>query len=133
MAKRIIKLVAFSILFFILIGSKRSVLDETNPIKLVLHGMLYIYQSYITTQDNQECQFKPSCSAFAVRALSIADPVQATLMVADRLQRCNPFAHYYYKKASDNLHLLDPPEYHKLWGKGSISKLKIREIRIEHE
>ncbi|MGB9561450.1 MAG: membrane protein insertion efficiency factor YidD [bacterium] len=97
--------------------------EETNPFKFLFKGFLYIYQRFITTQDNQECQFNPSCSAFAVKALEISGPIQALLMTADRVQRCNPFAHYYYRKTPDGLYLYDPPERHKLWGKGSVKKL----------
>jgi|GEM_PF-2011606 len=103
-----------------LLGAEVEFKNETNPLKLFLNGLLYIYRNFITNQDVQECQFEPSCSKFALLSLKIADPFQALLMVSDRFQRCNPFAYMYYKKAYDGLHLYDPPQRHKLWGKGSL-------------
>ena len=90
---------------------------ETNPLKLFVRSLLYLYQNFIADQDIQKCQFSPSCSRFAIKAFSLTDPLQALLMTADRLQRCNPTAHLYYKRASDGLHLADPPELHILFGR----------------
>ena len=90
---------------------------ETNPLKLLFKSVIYIYQRFVTTQDVQECQFVPSCSQFAKRSFALTNPVQALLMTSDRLQRCNPTAHFYYKRYKDSIHLSDPVEKHILFGR----------------
>ncbi len=85
-----------------------------NPLSLFAHLFLKLYAKYITTQDNHECQFKPSCSAYSQEAFSLYDPVQATLMTSDRLLRCNPTAHLHYPKDREG-YLIDQMEEHALW------------------
>ena len=86
----------------------------TNPAKMLTHILLTIYQSIFAEQDIQSCQFNPSCSQFSKEAYQKYDPIQATLMTSDRLQRCNPFAYQYYPR-DQNGYLIDKTEDHRLW------------------
>lgn len=81
---------------------------ETNPVKIVASLALRFYRNFITTQDNQECQFNPSCSKYAVLVYRRDNPLKATLETGDRLLRCNPFAYKYYPADSTG-HLVNPP------------------------
>ena len=81
---------------------------ETNPVKIVASLALRFYRNFITTQDNQECQFNPSCSKYAVIVYKKNNPLRATLKTGDRLLRCNPFAYKYYPADSTG-HLVDTP------------------------
>lgn len=56
-----------------------------------------IYQKSISSQDLPSCVFHPSCSRFAFGAIERFGPVKGILLAGDRLLRCNPFAHHYYK------------------------------------
>jgi len=67
-----------------------------------------IYQKGISSQDLPGCVFHPSCSRFAFGAIQQAGPVKGILLAGDRLQRCNPFALYYYQ--FDGEKLSDPVE-----------------------
>lgn len=86
----------------------------TNPAKMLAKLLINVYQAVFSDLDNQICQFDPSCSEFSKEAFEKYDPVQATLMTSDRLQRCNPFAYQYYPKNTNN-YLIDKTEDHKLW------------------
>lgn len=88
--------------------------NTTNPVSLLAHLFLNLYQKFVTTQDNQSCQFRPSCSSYSKKAFSSHDPLQATLMTSDRLLRCNPAAHLHYPK-NDSGYLIDPVKEHAIW------------------
>ncbi|MCD6098119.1 membrane protein insertion efficiency factor YidD [bacterium] len=87
---------------------------DTRTVSCFFEAAILFYQHFITTQDAQECQFRPSCSEFALASFRLTDPVQAYLMTTDRLIRCNPTARKYYDKDKENF-LVDPPEEHILW------------------
>jgi putative membrane protein insertion efficiency factor len=86
---------------------------ETNPLKIVVNSSLHAYQKFISPGQGDVCNFSPSCSHFAKEAISEHGPLWGTLMAADRLMRCNPWAytHYgtYYREIK-NYKLYDPVE-----------------------
>ena len=55
-----------------------------------------IYQKVISVQDLPSCNFHPSCSNFALRAVRKFGPFKGWLLAGDRLLRCNPFVKNYY-------------------------------------
>ncbi|MGC9363327.1 MAG: membrane protein insertion efficiency factor YidD [Fidelibacterota bacterium] len=71
-----------------------------------------IYQKSISSQDLPSCVFHPSCSRFAFGAIERFGPVKGILLAGDRLLRCNPFAHNYYK--FDGEKFSDPVERYDL-------------------
>ncbi len=73
-----------------LVGKQSGLLGDA------LKGWICIYQKTISTQDLPSCVFHPSCSRFALAALSEFGSVKGYLLTADRLLRCNPFAYFYY-------------------------------------
>lgn len=56
-----------------------------------------IYQKGISSQDLPACVFHPSCSRFAFACIKEYGILKGTLLAADRLLRCNPFAYKYYR------------------------------------
>ena len=83
---------------------------ETDPLKMLGKGLFWIYSRFITTQDNHECQFEPSCSKYAKDAMSKRHIVEAILLTSDRVVRCNPTAFRHYE--SDSLgFLIDTLEF----------------------
>ncbi len=52
--------------------------------------------SYSTSAFN--CQFEPSCSQFMALSISKHGTFAGSIIGADRIIRCNPFAHYYHTK-----------------------------------
>lgn len=71
-----------------------------------------IYQKSVSSQDLPSCVFHPSCSRFAFGAIERFGPVKGILLAGDRLLRCNPFAHNYYK--FDGEKFSDPVEWYDL-------------------
>lgn len=84
---------------------------------LPLQWLLRAYQLTLSRQDQVECQMFPSCSRFAMQAYAAYDPLQATLMTADRLIRDNPGATALLHEVMVGEHrrLADPPSEHVLW------------------
>jgi len=85
------------------------------PLKLVGSLAISFYRRVITKQDTQECQFNPSCSAFGKEAVERYGFFLGSIMAADRLLRCNPFARGSYYPVDTTGHLTDPVEDHNLF------------------
>ncbi|MBN1754611.1 membrane protein insertion efficiency factor YidD [bacterium] len=96
------------------VNQKELIELPTNPVKMLAGLVIDLYQFFFSHQDNQECQFDPSCSEFAKQAFEQYDPLQAILMTSDRLIRCNPFAYRYYPLNSRGS-LRDPVEENTIW------------------
>lgn len=87
-------------------SSKQNGKREVNPVKMFAQVLLGAYSRFVSSQDSKNCQFKPSCSAYAKDAFRKNNPVKASLLTSDRLLRCHPLAGKYYPKDGDG-HLLD--------------------------
>ena len=85
------------------------------PLKLIGSLAISFYRKVITKQDTQECQFNPSCSAFGKEAVERHGFFLGSIMAADRLLRCNPFARSSYYPVDTTGHLADPVEDHNLF------------------
>lgn len=67
-----------------------------NALSTVARCGITLYKDFISGQDAQHCQFKLSCSSFAMYAFEHKNPLLAMMMTSDRLLRCNPFAQHNY-------------------------------------
>ncbi|MBN2620911.1 membrane protein insertion efficiency factor YidD [candidate division WOR-3 bacterium] len=86
---------------------------ETNPINIVLQTGITFYQKVISTSQADACNFFPSCSHFAQRAVERYGFFWGTLMASDRLMRCNPSAFHHFNTFYSGLHehyVCDPAE-----------------------
>ncbi|MDB5098942.1 MAG: hypothetical protein JWM80_3363 [Cyanobacteria bacterium RYN_339] len=83
------------------------------PLQWLIRG----YQLTLSGQDLADCPMQPTCSRFAMEAYETYDPLQATLMTADRLMRDNPGAEQRYRsvRVGARTRLADPPADHVLW------------------
>ncbi len=86
---------------------KSSPLDQVNPAKFVLSGTIFLYQELLSSQDGNSCQFRPSCSHFGAEAIK-EHQFLGVVMTADRLLRCNPYAHTTYNPIKKSIYLHDP-------------------------
>ena len=68
-----------------------------KPADLIILS-LKLYKKTLSRQDGDACNFIPSCSEFAAQALKKKGFLIGTLMSADRLTRCHPFAGGKYKR-----------------------------------
>ncbi len=62
-----------------------------NPITLALKGAIQVYRYTFRPILAPSCRFEPSCSAYALEALSRHGPLRGTLLSAWRILRCNPW------------------------------------------
>ena len=87
----------------------------TNETKMVLLGMLWFYQVFLSSQDGDHCGFTLSCSHFGQEALKQYGIIEGTLMTSDRLQRCNGFGRDYYPIDPVSDKVIDPVSADALW------------------
>lgn len=53
--------------------------------------LIQTYQHFISPLKGPSCRFFPSCSSFALEAISKYGAVRGGLMALGRLSRCHPF------------------------------------------
>jgi putative membrane protein insertion efficiency factor len=53
---------------------------------------IYAYRYALSPMLPRSCRFEPSCSAYALEALSVHGPLKGTWLAARRLSRCHPIA-----------------------------------------
>ncbi len=62
-----------------------------TPAALPLVGMVRVYQRLVSPLLPPSCRFYPSCSAYAVEALTRHGAARGSWLAARRLARCHPF------------------------------------------
>ena len=60
--------------------------------RYVLIGLLRLYRLLISPLYGQVCRYHPSCSAYALEAVTEYGAVRGTAMSGRRLLRCHPWA-----------------------------------------
>lgn len=93
---------------------------ETNPVKIVVGAGIGLYQKFIAPAQGDVCNFSPSCSNFAKQAILKYGPFWGSLMMADRLMRCQPGAYQYfntYYSGIKDQKIYDPVENNYIFGK----------------
>ena len=60
--------------------------------KYVLIGLLRAYRFAISPLYGQVCRYHPSCSAYALEAVTVHGSIKGTWLAARRLGRCHPWA-----------------------------------------
>ena len=58
----------------------------------VLSVPIYAYRYALSPMLPRSCRFEPSCSAYALEALSVHGPLKGSWLAARRLSRCHPIA-----------------------------------------
>jgi putative membrane protein insertion efficiency factor len=94
--------------------------QETNPVKLLTGLAFDVYQKFVSTSQGDVCNFYPSCSQFGREAVEKHGILWGSLMAADRLMRCNPWAHtnlHSYYSGIKKSKLYDPIERNYIFGK----------------
>ena len=60
--------------------------------KYLLIGLLKLYRLVISPLYGNVCRYYPSCSAYALRAVTVHGAVKGSWLAARRLARCHPWA-----------------------------------------
>jgi uncharacterized protein len=62
-----------------------------NLPRLLLMGLLIMYRRLVSPLYGQVCRFFPSCSAYALEAITIHGAVRGSWLAVRRLLRCHPW------------------------------------------
>ena len=63
----------------------------TGVFRRMLIAPIRMYQRYLSPALPASCRYYPTCSAYAVTAISVHGPVRGTWLAVKRLGRCHPF------------------------------------------
>ena len=63
-----------------------------DPLRWLLIGLLRAYRVLISPLYGQVCRYHPSCSAYALDAVTTHGSLRGTWLAARRLVRCHPWA-----------------------------------------
>jgi putative membrane protein insertion efficiency factor len=58
---------------------------------LVLVGLISGYRRFVSPLLGPRCRFYPSCSAYALEAITVHGAARGTWLAVRRLSRCHPF------------------------------------------
>ncbi len=97
---------------FLLVGKKKWI--QYNPVNLAFGGMLYIYQSVISSQISADCPYEISCSAFSKQAILEYGLIKGLPLSADRITRCTKFSakDLHPLRFNEKGMIIDPPSYY---------------------
>ncbi|MGB0431141.1 MAG: membrane protein insertion efficiency factor YidD [Bacteroidia bacterium] len=90
------------------IKEKWDVKEADNEFQLFFSGLFIFYKDFLSSQDNAQCNFHPSCSVFAIHSIQQKGAFIGALSAFDRLSRCNGYNQKDYKRRNDNFLLDDP-------------------------
>jgi putative membrane protein insertion efficiency factor len=60
-------------------------------INATLINLIKIYQKLLSPLLGQNCRFHPTCSEYAVEALTLHGPLRGSLLSVKRIIKCNPW------------------------------------------
>lgn len=63
----------------------------TNPVSMLLRGLIRFYQLAVSPVLPASCRFYPSCSAYALEAVEKHGPIAGSWLAARRVCRCHPW------------------------------------------
>ncbi|MBN1210937.1 MAG: membrane protein insertion efficiency factor YidD [candidate division Zixibacteria bacterium] len=98
------------------IQQDRPKADIPSELSLLGGGIIKIYQTVVSSQDIEACNFEPSCSRFAAEAIRRGGFIKGVLLTADRLSRCHLFARpqvsdrRLFHRPHPTRKIYDPPE-----------------------
>jgi putative component of membrane protein insertase Oxa1/YidC/SpoIIIJ protein YidD len=118
------------ILFVALLFTQQ--VKETNPLKIIVNAGITLHQEIVSSAQGDVCNFTPSCSRFGRKAVNKYGIIWGSLMTADRLMRCNPWAidhlNTYYCGIRDG-RIYDPIENNYIFEKRRITDTTLLSLR----
>ena len=83
---------------------------ETNEIKMGVQFFFLFYKNFLSSQDNRNCSFSPSCSTYCLHSVRERGVAVGLMGAFDRLSRCNYLSPENYQIDLATGRLLDPVE-----------------------
>jgi putative component of membrane protein insertase Oxa1/YidC/SpoIIIJ protein YidD len=86
---------------------KAPLKESRNEIKATFSLAFLAYKTLLSSQDQPSCVFTPSCSEFAIEALTSKGLFPGWLYTFDRLSRCHGFVnprHYAFNKTHNRFY-----------------------------
>ncbi|MBL7923231.1 MAG: membrane protein insertion efficiency factor YidD [Bacteroidia bacterium] len=99
---------------FMLVGKKKWI--QYNPVNLTFGGMLFLYQSVISSQISADCPYEVSCSNFSKQSIQHFGLLKGCALSADRLTRCTKLAakKIHPLRISKEGMLIDSPDFYSV-------------------
>lgn len=94
-------------------GFVRQVIDAPRNVLILL---LKAYRTVVSPLYGDVCRYFPSCSAYALEAVTVHGAVRGTGLAAYRVVRCNPWSH----GGVDHV-----PDGHRIWPEGKTPKIMV--------
>ncbi|MCW8862859.1 MAG: membrane protein insertion efficiency factor YidD [Rhodospirillales bacterium] len=67
-----------------------------NPITFVLRVLIRGYQLLVSPVLPRTCRFEPTCSSYALEAVTRHGPIRGAWLALHRIGRCHPWADFGY-------------------------------------
>jgi uncharacterized protein len=77
-------------------------------VKYLLIGLLKAYRFAISPLYGQVCRYHPSCSAYALEAVTVHGSIKGSWLAVRRIARCNPWSRGGYDPVPAKPDLNDP-------------------------
>ncbi len=78
--------------------------------RLVLIGLLKAYRAVISPIYGEVCRYYPSCSAYALEAVTLHGSIRGPWLAVRRIARCHPWAPGGYDPVPPVVNSADRPE-----------------------
>jgi putative membrane protein insertion efficiency factor len=72
-------------------GSRRTDAHARYGVAVVLRALLHVYRMVVSPLLPKTCRFHPSCSRFALEALSEHGAITGVRLTVARIARCHPW------------------------------------------
>lgn len=73
----------------------------TNPAVLLLRGLIQLYRLTLSPFVGWHCRYDPTCSQYALEALSKHGALRGSWLAARRIARCHPWGGWGYDPVPD--------------------------------
>lgn len=72
--------------------NKSNARDDNAPLlALPLIGLVRLYQVSLSPLFGNQCRFYPTCSEYAIKALTTHGAIKGSYLATKRIFRCNPY------------------------------------------